>query len=151
MEKILDNDKYEIFRLEIDLLNTGHITNCYIIKTHKNNETMVIDPSFNAEYIIDNLNKIDANLKTIYLTHCHGDHIAALEGVYDKYKGNGAKIIIHENDKDGIFDDQKNCKYILTEPNFKELDIGDIHTVKNEEKIILGDVEFEVIHTPRSY
>jgi len=76
------------------------------------------------------------NLKIIYLTHCHGDHIAALENVYDKYK-DSVKILIHENDKEGIFDDDKNCKYILDEPNFVKLELDDIDTAMDSDIIKL--------------
>jgi len=81
------------------------------------------------------------------LTHCHGDHIAALEEVYNKCQNN-VEILIHENDKDGIFDDYKNCKYILDEPNFQNLKLDDINTVKGGDIINIGNVAIEIIHTP---
>ncbi len=147
MEKIIDNDILEMYILKLELGKTGHITNAYIIKDKDTKDAILIDPSYDAEYVIDMLDKIDASLKVIYLTHCHGDHIAALEGVYNKYKGQ-CKILIHEKDKDGIFDDDKNCKYILDEPNFVNLKSDDIHTVQDKECITIGSVVGEVLHTP---
>lgn len=137
-----------MYRLKLELGKTGHVTNAYILKDKDSGDTILIDPSYDAEYIIQMLDKIKANLKVIYLTHCHGDHIAALEGVYNRYRDN-CKIIIHENDKDGIFDDDKNCKYILDEPNFNNLSIEDVFTVKEGDILEIGNnLKLEVIHTP---
>ena len=148
MEKIIENDLLEMYKLKLELDNTGHITNSYIIKDKDTNNGILIDPAYNEEYILSMLEKLNVNLKIIYLTHCHGDHIAALEGVYNKYKNKDVKIYIHENDKEGIFDDYKNCKYILGEPNFKSLTIDDIDTIRDGEFITIGNVVLEIIHTP---
>ena len=58
------------------------------------------------------------------------------------------KIFIHENDKQGIFDDEKNCKYILSEPNFRTLTTDNICVVKDEDFLCVGDTNLKVIHTP---
>ena len=55
------------------------VTNCYIIKDEETNELMVIDPGGETNKIIDMINILEGNLKYIYLTHCHGDHIGAVE------------------------------------------------------------------------
>ena len=59
------------------------LTNCYIIQDEETKETMVIDPGGEAEKIVEMLNILKANVKYIYLTHCHGDHIGALKEVRD--------------------------------------------------------------------
>ena len=145
MEKVIDNDKYEVYRLNISFKNTGHYTNSYIIKDRKANECILIDPAYNAEYILNCVETISGKLKYIFLTHCHSDHIAALEQVYNSCD---IKIYIHENDKEGIFDDEKNCKYILSEPNFSSLKIEDICIVCGKDILNIGSTEFEVVHTP---
>lgn len=147
MEKIEENELLEIYKLKLELGKTGHITNSYIIKDKDTNDAILIDPAYNDEYIISTIKRLNANLKIIYLTHCHGDHIAALEGLYNRYK-ESCTILIHENDKKGIFDDDKNCKYILDEPNFVNLSFDDIDTVKDGDIITIGNVLIEVIHTP---
>ena len=55
------------------------VTNCYIVEDEKTKETIVIDPAGECNKIIELLDVIGANLKYIYLTHCHGDHIGAVE------------------------------------------------------------------------
>lgn len=147
MDKVISNEKYEIYRLSIELANTSHFTNCYVVKDLITGYMMVIDPSYNAEYIKECLEKIGVTLDKIYLTHCHGDHISALEELFNMYDKK-VNILIHENDKNGIFDDMKNCKYILGVPNFSTLKEDDINTVKDSETVKVGNTSFEVIHTP---
>ena len=62
-------------------VNSGYReqTNCYIIQDEDTKETMVIDPGGEADQIIQMLDILEAKLKYIYLTHCHGDHIGALQ------------------------------------------------------------------------
>ena len=62
-------------------VNSGAIcepTNCYIVQDEKTKETMVIDPGGEVNKIIEMLDILQAKLKYIYITHCHGDHIGAL-------------------------------------------------------------------------
>jgi len=148
MEKVIDNNEYEMYKLNISFKNSGHFTNAYILKDKKTNECLVVDPAFNAKYISECIEKIAGNLIAIYLTHCHGDHTAALEDLCFMNKNKEIKIYIHENDKYGILDEDKNCKYILTEPNFCDLEIDNVINVKDGDKLEIGDVILEVIHTP---
>ena len=148
MEKIIENDKYEVYKLNISFKDSGHCTNTYVLKDKVTNYTCIIDPAYNGRYIMDCLEKIKGELKVIYLTHCHGDHTAALEEIYTSSLKENVKIYIHENDKSGIFDDDKNCRYILTEPNFTSLKHPDISAVKDGELLSIGDSILEVIHTP---
>lgn len=53
-------------------------TNCYIIHDEVTKETMVVDPGGEVDKIIEMLDILNANLKYIYLTHCHADHIGGV-------------------------------------------------------------------------
>ena len=64
------------------------VTNCYIIADEETKEAMVIDPGGEAEKILELLDILGAKVKYIYLTHCHGDHIGALNEVKSKKKRN---------------------------------------------------------------
>lgn len=148
MEKIIDNAKYEMYRLNISFKDSGHYTNAYILKDKNTSNCIVIDPAYNGKYISECVNILNAKLTVIYLTHCHGDHTAALEELYNTNNDNNVKILIHEKDKQGIFDEEKNCKYILSEPNFERLTEEDIDTVKDGDVLCIGDINLKVIHTP---
>ena len=115
-------------------------TNCYIVQDEISKETMVIDPGAEPDKIIDVLS---AKVKYIYLTHCHGDHIGAVNDVKEK---KGGKILIHRYDAEGLYNDSISlCSYIGMEPP-KELEADS--RVDDGDLIHVGNLEFRIIHTP---
>ena len=63
------------------LTELGEYTNCYIVQDEETKETMVIDPGGEVNKIIEMLNIMEANLKYIYLTHCHADHAGGVSNL----------------------------------------------------------------------
>ena len=128
-------------RLKLDT-PLGEPTNCYIIVDEATKETMVIDPAGEEEKIIDMLNILEAKLKYIYLTHCHGDHTGAVVGLQNKY---GAKVLIERKESENLRNSQITLNYYIGIPDIRleedsRIDDGDL--------IHLGELEFNVIHTP---
>lgn len=121
----------------------GNPTNCYIVFDEETKETMVIDPGGEPEKIIDMVkNVLEGNLKYIYLTHCHGDHIAGVEKLKQKC---GGKILIHRSDAEGL----ENENISLTEYiGLPKVELETDSRVDDEDLIHVGNVEFKVIHTP---
>ncbi len=118
------------------------LTNCYIVQDENTKETMVIDPGGEPEKIIEMLDILGAKVKYIYLTHCHGDHIGALNAVKN---AKGGKILIHRNDVEGLYD--KNIS--LTEYiGIEDIKLEADSRVDDGDKIHVGNLEFIVIHTP---
>lgn len=116
--------------------------NCYIIQDEETKETMIIDPGGSFSKIEEMLNVINAQVKYILLTHCHGDHIGAVKQVKEKY---GGKILIHRFDKEGLQDININLSSHIgignvTVQEDARLDDGDI--------LHVGELEFKVIYTP---
>lgn len=117
-------------------------TNCYIIQDEKTRETMVIDPGGSPEEIIEMLNILEANVKYIYLTHCHGDHIRGLKEVKDKKGGN---ILIHRYDVEGLY----NQNISLTDYiGINHITIDADSRVDDGDLLHVGEIEFKVLHTP---
>lgn len=116
-------------------------TNVYIIQDEVSKETMVVDPGAEVDKIVDMLDILNADLKYIYLTHCHGDHIG---GVSELQKRKGGKILIHRFDAEGL----TNPGISLT--NFLGIDASfePDSRVHDGDLLHLGDLEFKVIHTP---
>lgn len=128
-------------RLKLDT-PLGEPTNCYIIVDEETKETIVIDPAGEEEKIIDMLNILEAKLKYIYLTHCHGDHTGAVVGLQNKY---GAKVLIERKESENLRNPQITLNYYIGVPDIRleedsRIDDGDL--------IHLGELEFNVIHTP---
>lgn len=118
------------------------LTNCYIIVDEETKETMVVDPGGEAEKIIDMLNILEAKLKYIYLTHCHGDHIGAVNILKQE---KGGKILIHRYDSEGLNNKDVNLSTII---DMGEIELEADSRVDDNDLIHLGDLEFKVIHTP---
>ncbi len=129
-------------QLKLNSIIDNIITNCYIIVDEETKEAMVIDPAGEVDKIIELLEIMNAKLKYIYLTHCHGDHIG---GVEELKKKKGGKILIHSDDYDGL----KNPDINLTGLLSKEQIIIEADSRVNDEDILhIGNLEFKVIHTP---
>lgn len=121
----------------------GDPTNCYIILDEQSKEIMCIDPAGDAielSYMIKDVLK--GNLKYIYLTHCHGDHIGGVAELKDRC---GGKILIHRDDAQGLNDKIINLSGIIDIP---EITLEADSRVDDGDSIHLGDLEFKVIHTP---
>lgn len=122
--------------------NLDELTNCYIVDDEESKETMVIDPAGEADRIIEMLDILEAKLKYIYLTHCHGDHIGAVQELKNKYN---CKVLIHRNDAEGLSDYKTNLTSYM-EMGKIELDADS--RVDDGDLIHLGNLELKVIHTP---
>lgn len=120
----------------------GDPTNCYIIVDEQTKEAMVIDPGGESNRIIEMLRALKANLKYIYLTHCHGDHIGALKKLKDSQ---GGKILIHRIESQNILNPEVTLsEYIGVEGIEIEAD----SRIDDKDLIHVGEIEFEVLHTP---
>ena len=119
----------------------GDPTNCYIICDEDTKETMVIDPAGDVDTIIEMLDILEAKLKYIYITHCHGDHIG---GVTELKNKKGGKILIHRFDAEGLNDININLTEIIDMP---EIELEADSRVDDGDLLHLGNIEFKVIHT----
>ena len=128
-------------RIKIDLLENMP-TNCYIIEDEITKETIVIDPAGEVDKIVEMLIAMEANLKYIYLTHCHADHSY---GVNELHKKIPAKVLIHRLDYEGISNDEVN---LATYIGLNTIQIDNVVRVDDGDLIHIGNLEFKVIHTP---
>lgn len=122
--------------------NLGDYTNCYIIQDEQTKETMVIDPGGEPEKILQMLEVLEAKVKYIYLTHCHGDHIG---GVNEIKNTKGGKILIHRFDAKGLEDDSISLESYI---GMENIELEPDSRVDDEDLIHIGNIEFRIIHTP---
>ena len=121
----------------------GDDTNCYIIFDQKSKETMVIDPAGDVDKIVEIINVLQGKLKYIFLTHCHGDHIAGVTELKSKL---GGKVLIHRDDSEGLNNKRINLTEFMN--GLPEIEIDADSRLDDGDLIHLGDLEFRVIHTP---
>lgn len=122
--------------------NLSEPTNCYVIMDEESKETMIIDPASEPEKIKEMLDILQGKLKYIYLTHCHGDHTAA---VVDLQKEYGAKVLIERKESENLTNPEVTLNYYIGIPDIR-LEEGS--RVDDNDLIHLGNLQFKVIVTP---
>ena len=120
----------------------GDSTNSYIISDEESKEIMVIDPAGDVDKIEEMIKILEGNLKYIYLTHCHGDHIF---GVTELKNRCGGKILIHRDDAEGLNNAEINLTPYIRE---EQIELEADSRVDDKDIIHLGNLEFKIIHTP---
>ena len=116
-------------------------SNCYLLIS--GNQAAVVDPSADADVILQKVAEHGAALQYILLTHGHFDHICSLDTLRDKA---GVPAYIHKDDADMPADAHKNAFAIF---------FGQERTYRTPEKLLaegdvltLGDKTIRVLHTP---
>ena len=113
-------------------------TNCYVITLNGSKEAFVIDPGFPDKSILEYIRNNNLEVKCIVNTHGHADHIAGNAQL-------GYPVFIHEKDKDYLSNSMLNLSFLA---GFAvEGSVADT-LLQEGDTIMLGDVGFEVIHTP---
>jgi len=88
------------------------------------------------------LKENNAVLKYILLTHAHFDHIRGVKKLQER---TGAKVYLHEADKEML----ETTNDFMKTVGLPEIDIPTVDVyIKDGDKIKLGGVELEVIHLP---
>lgn len=128
--------------LKLRIENLNLVTNCYVVVDEDSKEAMVIDPGSEPEKIIEMLDILGAELKYIFITHCHADHIGAIDALK---AAKGGRILISREDSRGLFDESVSLTYYAETPN-PELEADS--RVDDGDLIHVGGLEFRVIATP---
>ena len=116
--------------------------NCYIVQDEETKETMIIDPGGTIEKIEEMLKVINANVKYILLTHCHGDHMGAAE---ELRRNTGAKILIHRYDQEGLRNPIIN---LSTHIGIGDISLQEDARLDDGDILHVGKLQFQVIYTP---
>ena len=118
------------------------LTNAYIVCDEKSKEAMVVDPGGEPEKIAEALDILDANLKYIFLTHCHADHIGGISKLKEL---KGGKILISRDDSEGLYNEEISLAYYI---NMQNPELEADSRVDDNDLIHIGELEFKVISTP---
>ena len=113
----------------------------YLIGSKATREVVVIDPAWDVQGLLDLINERDYKLTGALVTHYHPDHCGGsfgkntVDGVAELLELNPVKVYVHKLEADGV----KKVTGITD---------SDIVKVVSGDKLDVGDVEVEFLHTP---
>ncbi len=121
--------------------------NCYIV-FDDNKKALLIDPAERGNMIYDYIKSLDLDLEAVFVTHAHFDHIAGLTDLISSANNDGKTpaVYIHKDDEATMRSDTKNLSRTLFYSPYKYT--GILNIVLDEDKIVVGDMCFAVLHAP---
>lgn len=125
--------------MKVNIIKVGvYESNCYVVMDENSKEAIVIDPGDNFQTIKGAIERMDAKVKYILLTHGHADHTSAAREIKEYTK---AQVCI--NKKDYEFMEKKEAMF------------GEIENLGKVDKFIcendvfkIGDINIKCIETP---
>lgn len=123
--------------------------NSYVV-SDKQGECVIFDPADLGEQLFSYTESANLHLKAVIITHAHFDHIYGLSSLMSAAKNAGVKdipiVYIHTSDAPYLTDTSLNLsKTLFMCPYTYD---GKVTTVTDKDTITVGDMCFEVMHTP---
>lgn len=123
--------------MKIKSIQVGELaTNCYILIDDIEKKAAVIDPGAEAELILAELDKTDAQVEYILLTHGHYDHIGAVAKLHEALPR--TKVYMHQADSRGT------GFHVVPLAD----QVEDLQYYGDGDTLTLGSLTIYVIHTP---
>lgn len=129
--------------LKVEKMTVGPIQeNAYVI-VNEANEALIVDPGEEGARLISWIDDNHWKPVAVLLTHCHSDHIGALDTVRDAYQ---IEAYVHPLEKDFIMDPLLNLSAHQPLPNVIQRPAEHHWMAMGPHKI--GSFQFEVAHVP---
>lgn len=125
------------------------MTNCYVL--HPQAEKLagqpcwIVDAGYRPGPMIDYIRGAGLDLRQVVLTHGHLDHIAGLHAIRGVWPE--VPILVHEGDREFLTNPDLNLSEHV-EPEEPIIAPPATGTLEHGQKLALGDITFEVRHTP---
>lgn len=116
--------------------------NCYLYWDSTSGDGVIIDPGFDAERIVSAVTDSGFAPRAVLLTHGHGDHIAAVETVKDRYE---IPVYVGKGEEELLANPSANVSALLGAPIVAP---KPDKLVEDEQVIKIGSLTFRVLMTP---
>ena len=117
-------------------------SNSYLVVCEETKGAVLIDAGGDYNVVAQEIENLHANLKYIFYTHAHLDHIS---GGYDIRVNKEIKAFLHSDDK-FLLDKFKEQLAIFGMPDTKSPTVDEF--IKDGQILEVGTLKFKVIHTP---
>lgn len=118
------------------------LTNCLLIGCPETRQGVIVDAPFDVtDQLVARIDELKLNVKTLLLTHSHWDHIAEAALLKKKL---ALSVSIHPLDAPNLRLPGADGLPLWREVKGMEPD----HLLEDGEKITIGKLQLEVIHTP---
>jgi len=124
---------------------TPFMQNARVLACTRTNEAVVIDPGGEAQRIYDFIKKKGYNLKAIWLTHSHLDHIGGVKKLLELHP---MQLVAHPDEafmRSSVVTVAR--MYGIPDGAFENCREPDVF-IKGGETLKVGEVEFQVLFTP---
>lgn len=129
--------------MKVERMVLGQIqTNCYFAINEATKETIVIDPADRPEAVLRRAVDEGLDLKAIFLTHGHADHMLGVPELKEKLE---IPVYACEAEKELLADSEQNLSPALFR---KSVAFAADVWVKDEQVIEVAGMEFHVFATP---
>ena len=128
--------------LIIEQIEIGPMQNfTYVVGSRSTREVAIVDPAWDIDALLERLAERDYTLTAALVTHYHPDHIGGsfgghnIEGLSELIARQGVKVYAHQAEADGV-------------RKVTGLSDSDLVKVSSGDRLSLGPVEVEFLHTP---
>ncbi len=115
-------------------------TNCYIVWADGSKTCAIIDPGFEGERVLDQVEQLGLTVDAILLTHGHFDHVGAVEQIVEK---TDCALWLSQSDWSQFPNPVTAYFYPLAGCDFTE-----VHFPEDGDVIRAGGLRFTVLETP---
>src|SRR3989338_4710516 len=130
--------------LTVKTLTVGDLAaNCYLVSDSATNETVIIDPGDDADFIAETISSEKLTPTAIVLTHGHFDHVL---GCLELKLNFNIPLYLHKNDEKLYTSANQSAAHWLKKKTLKVPPVDQF--IKEGDKIKVGSETLTVIETP---